>query len=152
MLCCEKNLLSLTTVGRCSFKSFTVSPTENIKYRNLNLDLHSWQVRILQWGLGWWLTDDFSQKYYFATNYRIERSYYLSSYDSSEMKSLWLTVFNGHLIESPGLLPKPNMCILTNLIMVLTFLCLLFVNFNPCSECWWQKGSFAGGCFVRGGH
>ena len=26
-----KHLLSLTTVGRCSFKSFTVSPTENIK-------------------------------------------------------------------------------------------------------------------------
>ena len=97
-------------------------------------------------------TDDFSQKYYFATDYRKKDpsySYYLSTY---AIKSLWLTVFNGHLIESPGLLPKPNMCILTNLIMVLTFLCLLFVNFNPCSQCWWQKGSFAAGCFVRGGH
>ena len=52
VLCCVKNLLSLTTVGRCSFKSFTVSPTENIKYRNLNLDLHSKQEWILQWGLG----------------------------------------------------------------------------------------------------
>ena len=78
MLCCVKNLLSLTTVGRCSFKSFTVSPTENIKYLQ-KLEFRFTLITSVDTSEGFRLmvdgrNDDFSQKYYFATHYRVERS------------------------------------------------------------------------------